>query len=181
MVRNIFIVNHHVTYYQYHYCKGYSHTNENPTPLIMDVHGYTESAASHVGLPWMDFALNNNIIMLWPDGYNDKPHGYRSWNVSRTDGPKGAPCDINRSDWEEVVCHESCPTCNPLTSCDWTSCTDDIGFIEHILEQIKHQWCVDLDHMHYSGVSNGGMFAWYIAATATDALGKLAYFSIFTN
>ena len=58
---------------------------------------------------------------------------------------------------------------------------DDVGFIEHILEEIKHQWCIDLDHMHYSGVSNGGMFAWYIAATAKDALGKLAYFPIFTK
>ena len=141
----------------------------------MNVHGYTESAASHFNThtPWRDFALNNNIIVLWPDGYNDKPHGYRSWNVSRTDGPKGAPCDVNRTNWEEeYVCHESCPTCNSLTSCDWTSCTDDIGFLEHILEEITHQWCVDLDHMHYSGVSNGGMFAWYIAATAKDALGK---------
>ena len=50
----------------------------------MNVHGYTESAASHFNThtPWRDFALYNNIIVLWPDGYNDKPHGYRSWNVS---------------------------------------------------------------------------------------------------
>ena len=170
-----FFVNYHVMYLNKHYyCKGYSNTNEYPTPLIMDVHGYTGSAAGQVGLPWKDFALNNNIIMLWPDGYNDKPHGYRSWNCSRTDGPKGAPCDVNRTNWEEgeIVCHESCPTCNPMSSCDWSSCTDDVGFIEYILEEITHQWCVDLDHMHYSGISNGGMFAWYIAATAIDALGK---------
>ena len=124
----------------------------------MDVHGYTESAVSHVGLPWRDFALNNNIIMLWPDGYNDKPHGYRSWNVSRTDGPKGAPCDINRSDWEEVVCHESCPTCNPLTSCDWTSCTDDIGFLEHILieelDKGSGNFVCEITMYHYQDCSN---------------------------
>ena len=34
------------------------------------------------------------------------------------------------------------------------------------------QWCIDLDSMHMTGVSNGGMISYYVAATVTDGLGK---------
>ena len=36
----------------------------------------------------------------------------------------------------------------------------------------KDQWCVDLDHMHMSGISNGGMLLWNIAAQVPDGFGK---------
>ena len=68
--------------------------NDIPTPMIVDFHGYTGSAHYQMdpnGGPWKNFALNNGIVMLWPDGLNDAPHGYRAWNCSSTDpnGPKG--------------------------------------------------------------------------------------------
>ena len=62
--------------------------------MVVDFHGYTGSAHNQMqpnSAPWKDFALNNEIVMLWPDGLNDAPHGYRAWNCSSTDpnGPKG--------------------------------------------------------------------------------------------
>ena len=105
----------------------------------------------------------------------------RSWNCSSTIGSKGPTCDLNREIWEEIVCHESCPTCDNFASCDFASCTDDIGFAEYIIEEITEQWCVDLDQLHFSGISNGGMFAYYVAATATDALGKYQYINTIEN
>ena len=62
--------------------------------MVVDFHGYTGSAHNQMqpnSAPWSDFALNNGIVMLWPDGLNDAPHGYRAWNCSSTDpnGPKG--------------------------------------------------------------------------------------------
>ena len=84
----------------------------------------------------------------------------------------GPPCDTNRENWGNIECYYSCPLCNPENSCDWTSCYDDLGFLEHvIMEEIAANWCVDLDHLHLSGISNGGMFAYYVASTATDGLG----------
>ena len=41
-----------------------------------------------MGPPWKEFALRNDIMMLWPDGLNDAPKGYRTWNCSSTNGPK---------------------------------------------------------------------------------------------
>ena len=46
-----------------------------------------------------------------------------------------------------------------------------MGFVEYIMEEITEQWCVDLDQIHMTGISNGGMFTYYIASNALDGLG----------
>ena len=84
----------------------------------------------------------------------------------------GPPCDLNRTAWEEnYPCHDSCPSCDNMASCDFASCSDDVGFVTYIMEEITEQWCVDLDQIHMTGISNGGMFTYYIASNALDGLG----------
>ena len=58
-----------------------------------------------------------------------------------------------------------------MTSCDWASCSDDIGFIDFVINHVSDYWCIDMHQMHLTGISNGGMFAYYVATTATDGLG----------
>ena len=48
-----------------------------------------------------------------------------------------------------------------------------MGFVEYIMEEITEQWCVDLDQIHMTGISNGGMFTYYIASNALDGLGNI--------
>ena len=97
-----------------------------------------------------------------------------SWNVSSSFGSKGPICDLNRENWPPPnECFESCPLCDDTYSCDWTTCYDDIGFLEVVIETVKDHWCVDLDHMHISGISNGGMLLWNIATQVPDGFGNL--------
>ena len=84
--------------------------------------------------------LDNNFIVVWPHGHDDGIEGRGSFNCSKTDGPLGPPCDPNRKKWGEIECYPSCPNCNPQNSCDWSSCADDVGFIEFIIEQVTTQW-----------------------------------------
>ena len=35
--------------------------------------------------------------------------GMGSWNVSRTNGPLGAPCQLPRPEANEEICYKSCP------------------------------------------------------------------------
>ena len=58
-----------------------------------------------------------------------------------------------------------------MASCDFASCSDDVGFVTYIMEEITEQWCVDLDQIHMTGISNGGMFTYYMASNALDGLG----------
>ena len=84
----------------------------------------------------------------------------------------GAPCDLDRNYWGEFECHYSCPLCNPAHSCDWSSCYDDLGFLEFLIDFIGQEYCLDLNHIHLSGISNGGMLAYFVMATATDGIGR---------
>ena len=84
----------------------------------------------------------------------------------------GPTCDLDRPAWNSPTdCHYSCPLCDENTSCDYSSCFDDIGFIDFVIQDIADKHCIDMDQMHLSGYSNGGMFAYYVASMSTDALG----------
>ena len=88
-----------------------------------------------------------------------------------------------RQHWGEITCYDSCEFCDPLTSCDFSSCYDDTLFTENLLDKVKFdamtQWpsstssffvqilseyCIDLESIHQSGRSNGGMFSYHLAA-----------------
>jgi len=156
--------------------------NTSPIPLLFDVHWYAGSAPKQVNYsPWTEVALRENLIIVWPNGMNDTKSGSGSgsWNVSSTFGSKGPICDLNRGNWPPPnECFESCPLCDESYSCDWTTCYDDIGFLEVVIETVKDQWCVDLDQMHMSGISNGGMLLWNIAAQVPDGFGFATFNTI---
>ena len=63
--------------------------------------------------------------------------------------------------WGKIDCYDSCPHCDPMASCDWTSCHDDITYTRAIVDTVAAAWCLDLDSVHLAGVSNGGIFAYY--------------------
>ena len=92
--------------------------------------------------------------------------------MSKSIGPEGPICDLNREDWNNPTeCHYSCPLCDELHSCDWQSCYDDVGFIGFVIQTVKDQWCIDENQIHMTGFSNGGMFSYSIATRVPDALG----------
>ena len=92
--------------------------------------------------PWKRVGLDNNFILVWPDGNADGWDGMGSWNCSRTDGPLGPPCILPRTPYlpDYPVCYPSCPLCDPDNSCDWSSCADDLGFIQHVVDEVTQQW-----------------------------------------
>ena len=76
-----------------------------------------------------------------------------------TGGPMGPTCDLDRLSWGVTnECYYSCPLCDELTSCDWTTCYDDIGFIDYVINHVADYWCIDMNQIHLSGISNGGMY-----------------------
>ena len=69
-----------------------------------------------------------------------------------------------RSKWPKMKCYDSCPHCDADSSCDWTSCHDDLAYTRAVVEAVAAAWCLDLDSLHMSGLSNGGMFSYYAAS-----------------
>ena len=94
-----------------------------------------------VGDPWHTVALVENILMVWPSGYDDGIPGRGSFNCSHSTGPKGPICDPKmRAEKGDTFCYPSCPLCDPQNSCDWSSCADDKGFIRYLMEEVVGQW-----------------------------------------
>ena len=86
-----------------------------------------------------------------------------SWMVLITGGPMGPTCDLDRLEWDVTnECYYSCPLCDELTSCDWTTCYDDIGFIDYVINHVADYWCIDMNQIHLSGISNGGSMYFFL-------------------
>ena len=124
--------------FKLHLPAGYSTSNDMPTPLVLDFHGWGGSGTSQGYRGGFDDVAdeqdaNGGFIVVHPDGYGDpsarRPRNWGSWNCSRTDGPLGPPCKLPRPRGHAIHCYESCGQCSPTHSCDWTACYDDVTFI----------------------------------------------------
>jgi len=142
---------------------------QNPYSLVVDYHGWGGSAPDQelqsrfIEVSEMD---GEDFLVCTPNGMADGGGG--SFNVSRTDGPLGPPCDTDRFSWGEYDCYDSCPSCDRTNSCDWTSCHDDIIYTRTLVSRVEDMVCVDLDSVHQTGWSNGGMFSYFAAAQLND-------------
>ena len=89
-------------------------------------------------------------------------------------GPLGLTCDPSLH--HDYPCYSSCGDCSNVEgSCDWTSCHDDVVYTETVLYDISSRFCVDMDSVHMSGASNGGMFLWTRALSRmSGSVGTLA-------
>ena len=146
---------------------------------MLDFHGYTGNSQSQEYYSrFIEVADNDTdpFIVVTPNGMADNDYGYGSWNCSKTVGPKGPTCDRNRSAYEygEIVCCDSCPECDPDNSCDFASCYDDVYFTRKIVYYIEKNFCLDRASVHHSGISNGGMFSYYMISQMTDIFATIA-------
>lgn len=153
--------------YALHLPAHYDTNNNVAVPLMLDYHGWTGTAHDQmVHMPWRDVADLDQpgFIYVAMQGMNDIVGGgsYASWNVSKSSGSLGQVCDPSLH--QDYPCYASCidhGDCSSFeSSCDWTSCHDDVVFTEAVLYHIMDTWCVDTNHLHMSGASNGGMFIW---------------------
>ncbi len=133
-------------------------------PLVVAVHGYTSTAtgfaAAHNLNPHADA---NNYIVVYPqashfsvDTMNNTGYRITSWNdLAANLGPttEGPHCIDNST---QYPCPPECGTCN---RCAWTSCYDDLGFIDKMLDEVVAEFATDSGRTYLLGVSNGGMLA----------------------
>ena len=151
----------------------YDTENNQPVPLVLDYHGWTSGAHDQMAnMPWKDVADMDKpgFIYVAMQGMNDVLEGgsYASWNVSNSAGELGAVCEPSLH--HDYPCYTSCGGCQGFeTSCDWTSCHDDVVFTQTVIYHILDTYCVDTEHIHMSGISNGGMFIWTRAMESLSA------------
>ena len=142
-------------------------------PVVIALHGYTSTASGFAATHGMNrVADEHGYLVVYPQGSHflaenaaREPYRVTSWNdLAANLGPRGEGphCTPDR---EQYPCPPECGACN---QCAWTSCYDDLGFIERVLDQVAARYSTDTGRYYLLGVSNGGMMALRLGCDMSD-------------
>mmetsp|Transcript_38924 Transcript_38924/g.87125 ORF Transcript_38924/g.87125 Transcript_38924/m.87125 type:complete len:420 (-) Transcript_38924:15-1274(-) len=143
-----------------------------PLPLVLVFHGLGGNAISYHDWFFRPLAEAAGFLAVYPQGLSDTADGEpvpASWNaVGSSNSSDSAPsCDVSRA--TSGVCYESCKLrkgrCHP---CDWTTCYDDVAFVQKLLLNLRERYCLDLDRLYAYGCSNGGLFVHQLAQSLPE-------------
>jgi polyhydroxybutyrate depolymerase len=118
--------------YLLHVPPGYSDSRR--VPLVIGLHGYTSSSSAFEGQSGLSSKADaEGFIVVYPDGL---PY---PWTTS------------NPQAWNAGGAYER-----------WTGGTDDVGFIDQMIELIKEHYSIDPARIHVTGHSNGSFMTYRI-------------------
>jgi polyhydroxybutyrate depolymerase len=130
--------------YLLHIPPGYSESEQ--TPLVIALHGYTSSATSFEnGSRLSDKADAEGFIIAYPNGL-----AY-PWTSS------------NPQAWNAGSQYE-----------EWTRGTDDVGFIDDMLELIKRHYSIDASRIFVTGHSNGSRMTYRVGYELSCKIAAIA-------
>jgi polyhydroxybutyrate depolymerase len=153
-----------------------SYDVSTPLPLVLSLHGFSSNkllAEQDSGLSAA--AEAHGFIVAYPQGLADKKTASgasavnaASWHAggsADSPGPQGPICDVAEAG-DANNCYTSCQSraggC--ADTCDYTTCVDDVAFIEALLDSLEASFCVNLDRVYVVGFSNGAMLTYDLAA-----------------
>jgi poly(3-hydroxybutyrate) depolymerase len=151
-----------------------------PMPVVLAIHGYTSTATGFAASHGMNrHAQANGYIVVYPQGSHfvvDEgvtPYRVTSWNdlaanLSPPNPSAGPHCTATH---DPYPCPAECGQCN---SCAWTSCYDDLGFIEKVLDTVAAEFSTDTARYYLLGVSNGGMMALRLGCNLSNRFAAVA-------
>lgn len=149
-----------------------------PRPLMVGLHffGGEAHAAETDTLQAHDALNTRGWFGLFPQALAESPDGtWPSWNdlTSRHDtGPDGPTC----TDWAyRQPAFDTCPADEADRECAWgTSCSDDVGLVRALIEQLSTDYTVDADRIFMTGFSQGGVATQGWACELGDVLTAVA-------
>ena len=148
-------------------------------PVVVGVHGYTSTATGFAASHGLNqHADANGYIVVYPQGSHfladdEQGQSYRvtSWNdLAANLGPKQAGTHCI-ADSDQYPCPAECGKCN---RCAWTSCYDDVGFLEKVLDAVQSEFRTDTSRYYLLGVSNGGMMTLRLGCNLADRFAAIA-------
>lgn len=130
-------------------------------PLLLGFHGQS-------GDPWgwgprehfIKLAGERGWVAVFPAGLlesGDRKVGDSTWNV----GTSGDD-ETCQKGTKSVNCMISCQRLGLCSRCNWSTCYNDVIFIERLLEHLERNVCLDPRRYFAVGESNGGMMVHYL-------------------
>jgi poly(3-hydroxybutyrate) depolymerase len=142
--------------------RSYGAENASSFPLLLYFHGWggklTESD------PFHEHGIANDYIVAAPLGFDDEGTQYTSWNGGGTSGSHNQHrCHDPTGRFASLCYSRSCGVCND--TCSWTTCEDSVAQVSRLLAELKTALCIDPRRVFATGVSNGGVFLYELAAS----------------
>ena len=152
-----------------------SYDAARPVPLVLVIHGYmgTAERLENEYTSFSQHADEHGYVVAYPQATGFEAGDYRitSWNdlaCNASPGPEGPTCMADADDYPTP------PECGEPRECDWCSCHDDVGFVAALLDEIQDSYCVDLDRVYATGISNGGMFVQRLGCDLSERFTAIA-------
>jgi poly(3-hydroxybutyrate) depolymerase len=147
-----------------------------PVPLLLYFHGQgaTATDAATTITNFVGVGNVNGFASVFLQGVGDEDGNCTSgWNVGGDSFPGGTGSMCTRLAWSEFGCHCSCcyQSCQALghctadgegARCGWTTCFEDVDFVQQLLAVLQREVCLDMDQIYISGESNGGMMVYHL-------------------
>ena len=134
------------------------------SPLALGFHGQGgrahEMPSDHA--LWSERASENGWITAYPQGLADFPTGFDSgWNVGTNH--LNSTCLASTPKLYGDGCHESCAKLDMCSNCCWSTCYDDVAFVQALLASLEAELCLDTTRYFAWGESNGAMMVHYLS------------------
>jgi polyhydroxybutyrate depolymerase len=144
----VFTLTVHGTHRSYRLHVPPAASSDKPMPLVLNLHGATQSGILQESYSQMDAASDHDgYLVAYPDGTKDtatSPSGQYSWDA-------GACCGL------------------PVTKH-----VDDVAFLLDVISDIAARTPVNLRRVYVTGMSAGGMMAYTMAAKASGHIAAIA-------
>ena len=164
---------------------------DKPATLVFNFHGFYDTAKDERLEDRLAAYVNQwgrNVITVYPHGSGDSYSGdSRAWNVdgnglNTASGPLGPTCRTPRyrgDGWKDVyACYNSCRRsargCDPHNGCNFASCMDDQAYVRAMLRTLSRKLCIDLDRVHATGISAGGLMVYQTVLDFSDVFASAA-------
>lgn len=141
-----------------------SYNAAKPMPLVFDLPGRSGTAlesACDSGLTFVSKQTQAFIVAHLSPRDDPGADGY-TWHYNGSCQNGG------------ISCHDGakhCATTNHhCTACDWTTCVDDVAYIEAIHDRFEKFLCIDRRRLYHTGFSSGGTMALQTGASLSYRL-----------
>ena len=152
---------------------------DGPLPVVVGLHGYTSTATGFANSHELNAHANRNgYIAVYPQAMNfmvepESSPAFRitTWNSYDENGAdRSAPAHCT----EESAQYPCPPGCGECHRCQWEPCTNDVAFIEKVLDRVQTDFETDTNRYYVLGVSVGAMMTTRIACELADRFAAAA-------
>ena len=152
---------------------------DGPLPVVVGLHGYTSTATGFAYAHDLNaHADATGYIVVYPQGTNfmvatgsSAPFRITTWNSYGEDGPDFDAPPHCTAESARYPCPPGCGECH---RCQWEPCTNDVTYVDSVLNEVQANFDTDTSRYYVLGVSNGGMMTTRIVCDLSDRFAAAA-------